>query len=93
MQTDSTSRFNSKEIIRDMTFNDRSLKTIYNLIEKVRRINIEMQKLFEEELKQNELTFYKNLAQKNILKHQIQTLLTFYHVDRDRSQFEHQESR
>ena len=81
-----------KKITRDMTFNDRNLKTIYNLIEKARHIKIEMQKLFEKELKQNELTFYKNLAQKNIFKYQIQALLTSYHVDRDRSQFEHQKS-
>ena len=82
-----------KKITRDMTFNDRSLRTIYQFAEKARRINIEIQKLFKKELKQNELTFYKNLAQKNIFKHQIQSLLTSYHVDRDCLQFSHQESR
>lgn len=69
-----------KEATRGMAATDRSLKSIYNLAEEARRSNLEVQKLFEEEFKHDELEFYKSLAQKNLQKHQIEALLTSYHA-------------
>ena len=51
-----------KKTTRDMTSSDKSLKIIYQLIEKARRINLKIQKLFDEKFKQDELIFYKQLA-------------------------------
>ena len=73
-----------KEATRGMASSERSLRSIYQLAEEARRTNIEVKKLFEEELKQDELTFYKQLAQRNLGKHQIETLLTSYHAEKTR---------
>lgn len=44
-----------KKIIRDMTSTNRFLNTIYNFIEKLYRINIEIQRLYEKKNKIEEL--------------------------------------
>ena len=69
-----------KKIIKNMISSNRSLRTIYQLTKKTRRINIEIKKLFDEKLKYDELSFYKNLAQRNLFRHQIEILLTEYHA-------------
>ena len=69
-----------KKITKDMISSNRSLRTIYQLTKEARRINIEIKKLFDEKLKYDELSFYKNLTQRNLSRHQIETLLTEYHV-------------
>jgi len=68
-----------REATRGMAATDRSLKSIYNLAEEARRTNLEIQKLFEEEVKSKELTFYKNLAERNMTKSQIDALMTAFH--------------
>jgi hypothetical protein len=40
-----------REAIRDMTSSNRFLKTIYQLAKKARRINIEIQKLYEKKIR------------------------------------------
>ena len=69
-----------KKATRNMISSDRSLRTIYQLAEKTRRINIEIKKFFDEKFKYDELSFYKNLAQRNLFRHQIKILFTKYHV-------------
>ncbi|KAK4697103.1 hypothetical protein P7C71_g925, partial [Lecanoromycetidae sp. Uapishka_2] len=69
-----------KEATRGMAASDRSLKNIYSLAEEARRTNIEIQKLWDKEVKSDELHFYKKLAQTNIPQNQIDTLLTSYHI-------------
>ncbi len=68
-----------RKVIRNMTATDKSLKFIYNLAEKARWMNLEIQKLFDEKVKLKELIFYKKLTQKNMFKAQINVLLTSYH--------------
>ncbi len=68
-----------REATRGMAATDRSLKSIYNLAEEARRTNLEIQKLFEEEIKSKELIFYKDLAERNMSKSQIDALMTAYH--------------
>jgi hypothetical protein len=68
-----------KEATRGMTATDRSLKSVYNLAEEARRTNLEIQKLFEEEMKSKELIFYKDLAERNMPKSQIDALMTAFH--------------
>ena len=69
-----------KKIIKNMISSNRSLRTIYQLAKKTRRINIEIKKLFDEKFKYDELSFYKNLTQRNLFRHQIEILLIEYHV-------------
>lgn len=59
---------------------DRSLRMLYDLAESTRRVNLEIQKLFEDETKENELQFYKDIAQRNMSKAQIDALLANYHA-------------
>ncbi len=73
-----------REAIRDMISSDRSLKIIYQLIEKTRRINIEIQKLYDEEVRQNELSFYRELTQQSLSQTKIEVMLTQYHSNRSR---------
>lgn len=47
---------------------DRSLKKLYEVAEATRRVNAEIEKLFEEEVKEKELQFYKKIAQRNMSK-------------------------
>lgn len=63
-----------------MISSNRSLRTIYQLIEKTRRINIKIIKFLNEKLKYDELLFYNNLTQRNLSRHQIKILLIKYHV-------------
>ena len=69
-----------KEATRGMASSDRSLRMIYTLAEEARRTNLEIQKLFDEEVKSKELLFYKELAQKNMTKTQIEALRASYHA-------------
>ena len=69
-----------REATRGMASSDRSLRSIYNLAEEARRTNLEIQKMLEEEMKTEELDFYKQLAQQNLPKHQIDAFLTQYHT-------------
>ena len=55
------------------------MKALYNLIESTRKINLKMQKLFEDEVKENKLQFYKEIIQRNILKAKINTLIASYY--------------
>lgn len=50
------------EVTRGMASSDRSLRNIYQLAEEARRTNLELQKLFDEEVKTDELRFYKSLV-------------------------------
>ncbi len=80
--------FNSKirrKAIREMISSDRSLKIIYQLTEETRRTNIEIQKLYDEEVRQNELSFYRELTQQSLSQIKIEAMLTQYHFNRLRS--------
>ena len=57
---------------------DRSLRMLYDAAESARRINLEVQKLFEDETKESELRFYKEIAQRNMPETQINALLASY---------------
>jgi len=50
-----------REVIRSMTAINKSLKSIYNLAEKARWMNLKIQKLFNEKVKSKKLIFYKKL--------------------------------
>jgi endonuclease YncB( thermonuclease family) len=69
----------SREATRKMISSDKSLKIIYQLIEKTRRINIEIQKLYDEKIRKNELLFYRKLAQQSLSQTKIEAMLTQYH--------------
>jgi hypothetical protein len=73
-----------REAIRDMISSNRFLKTIYQLTKETRRINIEIQKLYEKEIRQNELSFYRDLIQQSISQIKIEIMLTQYHSNRSR---------
>lgn len=75
--TDHTIR---QEAARSIASNDKSLRNIYNVAEETRRTNIEVQKLLEEGLRADELGFYKQLAESNMPKQKISTLLTSYDI-------------
>ncbi len=68
-----------KEAIREMTAADRSLKSVYNLTEEIRRINLKIQKIYEEKIKSKQFTFYKDLAKRNMSRNQIDALITVYY--------------
>lgn len=61
---------------------DRSMRMLYDVAEATRRINAEMQKLFEEESKENELQFYKDIAQRNMPGTQIDALRASYQASK-----------
>ena len=69
-----------KKATRNIINLNKSLRSIYQLIEKTRRINFEIQKLFDEKLKLNELFFYKQLIMKNLSRTKINILLTQYYA-------------
>ncbi len=62
---------------------DRSLRMLYDVAETARRVNLEIQKLFEEEAKENELQFYKEIAQRNMPRTQIDALRASYQTSRE----------
>lgn len=62
-----------------MIATNKSLKSIYNLVEKMRCTNQKIQKLFNEKIKSKELVFYKNLIERNMFKNQINMLMIAYH--------------
>ena len=59
---------------------NRSLKAVYGLAEQARLINAEVQRLFEEESKEDELSFYKGLAKKDISSQQLSSMLATHHA-------------
>jgi hypothetical protein len=71
-----------KKVIKRMISANRSLKIIYQLAKKVRRTNLKIQKLYDEELRRDELKFYKNLTQNNLSKHQIEVMFASYHTNK-----------
>ena len=71
-----------KEATRGLAATDRSLRMVYSLAEEARRTNAEIQKLFDEESKSDELLFYKNLVQKNIPKQQVASLLASHQASK-----------
>jgi hypothetical protein len=71
-----------KKATREMILGDRFLRMIYQLAKKARRINLKIQKLYDEELRRDELEFYKNLTQNNLSRHQIEVMFTFYHTNK-----------
>ncbi|KAF6238772.1 hypothetical protein HO173_003279 [Letharia columbiana] len=70
----------TRKCAENMGSPDRSLRLLYDVAESTRRVNIEIQKLFEDEAKENELQFYKDLAQRNMPATQIDALHASYHV-------------
>lgn len=69
-----------REATKGMSMSERSLKSVYTLAEEARRTNQDIQKMLEEELKADELTFYKTLAERNLSKHKIDALLNSFHT-------------
>lgn len=69
-----------KKATRNIISSNRSLHMIYSLAEKSRRINVEIQKLFEKEFKTEKLQFYKSLTQKNLSKAQVTSLFSKYYA-------------
>ena len=65
-----------------MGVTDRSLRMFYDAAESARRVNLEVQKLFEDEIKDSELQFYKGLAEKNLSGQQISSMLATHHAAR-----------
>lgn len=59
---------------------DRSLRMLYDVAESTRRVDLEIEKLFEDEAKENELQFYKEIAQRNMPKTRIDALRAIYHA-------------
>ncbi len=45
---------------------DRSLRKVYTIATKARRINLKILKLIEDKAKENDLIFYKNVAKRNL---------------------------
>jgi hypothetical protein len=74
-----------KKVTREMISENRFLRMIYQLAKKARRINLKIQKLYDEELRRDELKFYKNLTQNNLSRHQIEVMFTFYHTNKFKS--------
>ncbi len=64
-----------REAIRDMISANKFLKTIYQLAKKARRINIKIQKLYEKEIRQNELSFYRHLILQFLSKIKIEIIV------------------
>ena len=75
-----------KKIIKNMTATNKSLRFIYQLIEETRRINLKIQKLFDDDFKRNELSFYKQLTMENLFKTQINSLFIEYHAAKTKIQ-------
>jgi len=71
-----------REATRGMGSPNRSLRAVYTLAEEARRTNLEINKMFEEELELDELEFFRDLARKNLPKHQLDALLTSYHAEK-----------
>lgn len=66
------------EIIYTVVAIDRSLKSIYNLIEKMYCIKIEIKKFQKKKFKNKKLDFYCILVQKTISKIQLDLFITIY---------------
>ncbi|KAL2036473.1 hypothetical protein N7G274_010808 [Stereocaulon virgatum] len=66
-----------------MGASDRSLRKLFDVADAARRVNAEIQRLFEEEFKENELQFYKELVQRNMTKTQIEALQATYRSSHD----------
>lgn len=55
---------------------------IYQSAKEARRNNLKAQKQYEEELRQDELKFYRDLALKNMSKQKINVMFTSFHVNK-----------
>ena len=62
---------------------NRSLRAVYGLAEEARLVNAELQRLFEQESKDDELSFYKGLAENILSKQQLSSMLATYHAARE----------
>ena len=60
----------------------RSLKAVYGLAEQARLINAEVQRLFEKESIEDQISFYKGLAEKNFSSQQLSSMLATHHASR-----------
>ena len=58
----------------------RSLRAVYGLAEQAKLVNMEIQRLFNEEVRADELSFYKDLAEKNFSSQQISSMLASHHA-------------
>lgn len=65
-----------KDATKIFTMTNTFLRNVYNLAEEARRAKIEPGKLFFEQMRANEISFYKDLAERNLTRHQLETLLT-----------------
>ena len=66
------------KITRTIIAIDRSLKVTYNLIEKIQRTKIKINKFQEKKFKNKKLDFYRILVQKTISKTQLNLFITIY---------------
>ena len=57
---------------------DASLRKVYTLATEARRANLELAKLLEDESKENDLIFYKSVAERNLSPAQIETMRASY---------------
>lgn len=60
----------------------RSLRAVYGLAEQAKLINAEIKRLFDEESKEDELSFYRGLAEKNLSTQQLSSMLATHHASR-----------
>ncbi len=74
------------EATRAMASPERSLRAVYNSAEEARRTNMEIKKMYEEQIRHDELHFYKQLAQQNLPKQKIDALLSSYHTSKQKVQ-------
>ena len=61
-----------------MAPSDRSLRKVYTMATKARRVNLKISKLMEDEAKENDLMFYKNVAERNLTPIQIKSMRASY---------------
>lgn len=61
---------------------NRSLRAVYGLAEQAKLINAEIKRLFDEESKEDELSFYRGLAEKNLSTQQLSSMLATHHASR-----------
>jgi len=61
-----------------MAPSDRSLRKVYTMATEARRVKLEISKLMEDEAKENDLMFYKNVAERNLTPIQIESMRASY---------------
>ena len=60
----------------------RSMRAVYGLAEQARITDAEVRRLCEEESKEDELSFYRGLAEKNMTSQQLSSMRATYHASR-----------